>query len=185
VLRPLSQAYGAVPATAASTVLGAVPYLAFAGTLSAPRLAQLAHRCGASSPSSPRQHGSRDAALEPGRPCRREHPRQPAAVPRAGRQRARRGRPTRRARDPGHGRRRRADPGRRERRQHHPARSRGLAPGQTRARARVFHGRDRPPRARAWRPELIRYPRASSSAPTSNSTRAPGSVPRPDRWGGR
>lgn len=42
VLRPLSQAYGAVPATAASTVAGALPYLAFAGTLSAPRLAQLA-----------------------------------------------------------------------------------------------------------------------------------------------
>jgi drug/metabolite transporter (DMT)-like permease len=41
VLRPLSQAYGAVPATAASTVVGAVPYLAFAGTVSAPRLAQL------------------------------------------------------------------------------------------------------------------------------------------------
>jgi len=42
VLRPLSQAYGAVRATAASTVVGAVPYLAFAGTLSGPRLAQLA-----------------------------------------------------------------------------------------------------------------------------------------------
>jgi drug/metabolite transporter (DMT)-like permease len=42
VLRPLSQAYGPLPATAASTVVGAVPYLAFAGTLSAPRLAQLA-----------------------------------------------------------------------------------------------------------------------------------------------
>lgn len=42
VLRPLSQGYGAVPATAASTVVGAFPYLAFAGTLSAPRLAQLA-----------------------------------------------------------------------------------------------------------------------------------------------
>lgn len=41
VLRPLSQAYGAIPATAASTVVGALPYLAFAGTLSAPRLAQL------------------------------------------------------------------------------------------------------------------------------------------------
>ncbi len=41
VLRPLSQAYGAVPATAASTVVGALPYLVFAGTLSAPRLAQL------------------------------------------------------------------------------------------------------------------------------------------------
>jgi drug/metabolite transporter (DMT)-like permease len=40
-LRPLSQAHGAVPATAASTVLGTVPYLAFAGTLSAPRLASL------------------------------------------------------------------------------------------------------------------------------------------------
>jgi drug/metabolite transporter (DMT)-like permease len=42
VLRPLSQAHGAVPATAASTVVGAVPYLAFAGTLSGPGLAHLA-----------------------------------------------------------------------------------------------------------------------------------------------
>jgi drug/metabolite transporter (DMT)-like permease len=42
VLRPLSQAYGAVAATAASTVVGAVPYLSFAGTLSAPGLARLA-----------------------------------------------------------------------------------------------------------------------------------------------
>jgi drug/metabolite transporter (DMT)-like permease len=41
VLRPLSQAYGAIPATAASTVVGAVPYLAFAGTLSVPRLGHL------------------------------------------------------------------------------------------------------------------------------------------------
>jgi drug/metabolite transporter (DMT)-like permease len=41
VLRPLSQAFGAVPATAASTLAGAVPYLAFAGTLSGPRLAAL------------------------------------------------------------------------------------------------------------------------------------------------
>ena len=41
VLRPLSQAYGAVPATAASTVAGAAGYLAFAGTLSAPRLSHL------------------------------------------------------------------------------------------------------------------------------------------------
>jgi drug/metabolite transporter (DMT)-like permease len=41
VLRPLSQAYGAVPATAASTVVGTLPYLAFAGTLSTPQLAQL------------------------------------------------------------------------------------------------------------------------------------------------
>jgi drug/metabolite transporter (DMT)-like permease len=41
VLRPLSEAYGAVPATAASTVVGTLPYLAFAGTLSAPRLAGL------------------------------------------------------------------------------------------------------------------------------------------------
>jgi drug/metabolite transporter (DMT)-like permease len=39
VLRPLSQAFGAVRATAASTVVGALPYLAFAGTL--PRLARL------------------------------------------------------------------------------------------------------------------------------------------------
>jgi drug/metabolite transporter (DMT)-like permease len=41
VLRPLSQAYGAVPATAASTLAGAVPYLLLAGTLSGPRLAAL------------------------------------------------------------------------------------------------------------------------------------------------
>ncbi len=41
VLRPLSQAYGAVAATAASTVVGALPYLAFAGMLSAPQLAHL------------------------------------------------------------------------------------------------------------------------------------------------
>jgi drug/metabolite transporter (DMT)-like permease len=41
VLRPLSREYGAVPATAASTVVGAAGYLAFAGTLSAPRLAHL------------------------------------------------------------------------------------------------------------------------------------------------
>lgn len=41
VLRPLSQAYGAVPATAASTLAGAIPYLAFAGTLSGARLAEL------------------------------------------------------------------------------------------------------------------------------------------------
>jgi drug/metabolite transporter (DMT)-like permease len=33
VARPLSQEFGAVPATAASTVVGSVPYLAFAGTL--------------------------------------------------------------------------------------------------------------------------------------------------------
>lgn len=41
VLRPLSAAHGALPATAASTVAGALPYLAFAGTLSAPGLARL------------------------------------------------------------------------------------------------------------------------------------------------
>jgi len=41
VLRPLSQAYGAIPATAASTVIGTLPYLPFAGTLSGPALAQL------------------------------------------------------------------------------------------------------------------------------------------------
>ena len=41
VLRPLSREYGAVSATAASTLAGAVPYLAFAGTLSGPRLAAL------------------------------------------------------------------------------------------------------------------------------------------------
>jgi drug/metabolite transporter (DMT)-like permease len=41
VLRPLSQACGAVPATAASTVAGAIPYLAFAGTLTTSRLAHL------------------------------------------------------------------------------------------------------------------------------------------------
>jgi drug/metabolite transporter (DMT)-like permease len=41
VLRPLSQSYGAIPATAASTVVGALPYLAFAGTLSTPQLMHL------------------------------------------------------------------------------------------------------------------------------------------------
>jgi drug/metabolite transporter (DMT)-like permease len=41
VLRPLSRAHGAGPATAASTVVGAVPFLAFAGTISGTRLAQL------------------------------------------------------------------------------------------------------------------------------------------------
>jgi drug/metabolite transporter (DMT)-like permease len=41
VLRPLSQELGAVAATAASTVVGAIPYLALAGTLSGPRLAHL------------------------------------------------------------------------------------------------------------------------------------------------
>jgi drug/metabolite transporter (DMT)-like permease len=38
---PSAWAHGAIPATAASTVVGALPYLAFAGTLSASRLAQL------------------------------------------------------------------------------------------------------------------------------------------------
>jgi drug/metabolite transporter (DMT)-like permease len=41
VLRPLSRDYGAIPATAASTVVGTLPYLAFAGTLSGPGLAHL------------------------------------------------------------------------------------------------------------------------------------------------
>jgi drug/metabolite transporter (DMT)-like permease len=41
VLRPLSQIHGAGPATAASTVVGAIPLLAFAGTISSSRLAQL------------------------------------------------------------------------------------------------------------------------------------------------
>jgi drug/metabolite transporter (DMT)-like permease len=41
VLRPLSDTYGALPATAASTAVGAVPFLAFAGTVAAAPLAQL------------------------------------------------------------------------------------------------------------------------------------------------
>jgi len=41
VLRPLSTVHGAGPATAASTVVGAIPFLAFAGTVSGTRLAQL------------------------------------------------------------------------------------------------------------------------------------------------
>jgi drug/metabolite transporter (DMT)-like permease len=41
VLRPLSKELGAVPATAASTVVGAVPYLAAAGTLPGAGLAHL------------------------------------------------------------------------------------------------------------------------------------------------
>jgi drug/metabolite transporter (DMT)-like permease len=40
-LRPLSMTYGALPATAATTVAGSLPYLAFAGMISAPRLATL------------------------------------------------------------------------------------------------------------------------------------------------
>jgi len=39
VLRPLSEKYGPVPATATSTVAGAVPYLALVGTFSPSRLA--------------------------------------------------------------------------------------------------------------------------------------------------
>jgi drug/metabolite transporter (DMT)-like permease len=41
VLRPLSQALGAVPATAASTVAGTLPYLAFSGTLAGAGLGRL------------------------------------------------------------------------------------------------------------------------------------------------
>jgi drug/metabolite transporter (DMT)-like permease len=41
VLRPLSQSFGAVPATAASTVVGTLPYLPFAGTLAGARLANV------------------------------------------------------------------------------------------------------------------------------------------------
>ena len=40
VLRPLSEKYGPVPATAVSTVAGAVPYLAFVGSVWPPRLSQ-------------------------------------------------------------------------------------------------------------------------------------------------
>jgi drug/metabolite transporter (DMT)-like permease len=41
VVRPLSQEFGAIPATAASTVVGAVPYLAAVGTLPGAGLPQL------------------------------------------------------------------------------------------------------------------------------------------------
>jgi drug/metabolite transporter (DMT)-like permease len=41
VLRPLAERYGAVPAAAASTVAGAVPYVLFAGTLASAPLAGL------------------------------------------------------------------------------------------------------------------------------------------------
>ena len=40
VLRPLSEKYGPVPATAVSTVIGAMPYLAFVGPLCPSRLSQ-------------------------------------------------------------------------------------------------------------------------------------------------
>jgi drug/metabolite transporter (DMT)-like permease len=40
-LRPLSREYGALPATAATTVAGSLPYLAFAGMISGHRLASL------------------------------------------------------------------------------------------------------------------------------------------------
>jgi drug/metabolite transporter (DMT)-like permease len=41
ILRPLSQAHGALPVTAASTVAGTIPFLAFAGTISARHLDRL------------------------------------------------------------------------------------------------------------------------------------------------
>jgi drug/metabolite transporter (DMT)-like permease len=41
VARPLSQEYGAVPATAACTVVGTLPYLPFAGTLAGARMTDL------------------------------------------------------------------------------------------------------------------------------------------------
>ena len=41
VLRPISAAFGALPATAASTVVGTLPFLAFAGTLAGARLGQV------------------------------------------------------------------------------------------------------------------------------------------------
>ena len=41
VLRPLSQDYGAVRATAASAVVGTLPYLPFAGTLAGARIGNL------------------------------------------------------------------------------------------------------------------------------------------------
>ena len=41
VMRPLSEEFGAVPATAASTAVGAVPYLAFTGTLAGAGLGRL------------------------------------------------------------------------------------------------------------------------------------------------
>ena len=41
VVRPLSQSFGAVPATAASTVVETLPYLPFAGTLAGARLADV------------------------------------------------------------------------------------------------------------------------------------------------
>ena len=117
VLRPLSQAFGAVRATAASTVVGALPYLAFAGTL--PRLAQAGPGAvGRARVPRPGQHAGRDDAVEPGRALGRQHPGQPAPLPGAGGQRARRGALPGRAGDPGHAGRRPADPGRRSRGQH-------------------------------------------------------------------
>jgi hypothetical protein len=41
VLRPLSGTCGALPATAASPVVGAIPFLAFAGTVTTSQLARL------------------------------------------------------------------------------------------------------------------------------------------------
>jgi drug/metabolite transporter (DMT)-like permease len=41
VLRPLSEQYGAIPAAATSTLVGTLPYLAFAGTLVPGQLARL------------------------------------------------------------------------------------------------------------------------------------------------
>ena len=101
VLRPLSQEFGAVPATAASTVVGAVPYLAAAGTLPGAGLAHLGPAVWAELAFlAARQHGGRPAAVERRRPRRRNHPGQPAALPGARGQRARRGGVPRRAREP-------------------------------------------------------------------------------------
>jgi len=53
VIRPLSRAYGTLPATAASTVAGSLPYAAFAGLVSPRQLGALPAAAWGSWPSSP------------------------------------------------------------------------------------------------------------------------------------
>jgi drug/metabolite transporter (DMT)-like permease len=114
VLRPLSQSFGAVPATAASTVVGTLPYLPFAGTLAGARLADLGPAVWAALAflaigSSVAGMLLWNLAVLSGGTA----PRQRAAVPGARGERGRSGDLARRAYRPAHDRRRAADPGRR------------------------------------------------------------------------